>query len=117
MNANPENEVKPAHLGGGYLKPGILKPNRDGTNQKVRCQISARNGGTRLVPAHGKFSAAVEIPITIDGVQKIVSLPDDSADVQALRTVFGPEYSAWSGHTVEVFESDILEIIRIVPVS
>lgn len=104
-------------LGGGYLKAGQMKlrQDKDGKNLPVRCTISARNGGTRKVPAHGGFKEAVEIPLNMDGIQKILSLPVDAEDVQKLNVVFGP-YENWTGRTVEVVESDVFDIIRISPV-
>ena len=108
-------EAKPAHLGGGYLKVGTIKPNRDGTAQRVRCQISGRGGGPRIVAAHGKFSEVVEIPVSMDGIPKVLSLPSDAGDVQTLRTVFGPMES-WAGKTVDIWESEVLSLLRIQPV-
>lgn len=114
---NPETqEMKPAHLGGGYLKVGTIKPNRDGSSQHVKCQISARGGGARVVPAHGKFSEVVEIPVSMDGIPKILSLPSDAGDIQTLKTVFGPSFDAWAGKTVDIWESEVLSVIRIQPV-
>jgi hypothetical protein len=117
MNENPETETRPAQLGGGYIKVGAIKPNRDGSSQHVKCQVSARNGGPRVVPAHGKFGEAVEIPVVMDGIPKILSLPSDSGDVRALRTLFGPDMSTWAGKTVDIWESDVLSVIRIQPVN
>ncbi len=102
-------------LGGGYLKVGAIKPNRDGTAQHVKCQVSARGGGPRTVPAHGKFGEAVEIPVSMDGVPKILSLPSDAGDVQALKAVFGP-LENWAGKTVDIWESEVLSVIRIQPI-
>ena len=112
---NETTETKPAHLGGGYLKVGAIKPNRDGTSQHVKCQVSARGGGPRTVAAHGKFSEVVEIPVSMDGIPKILSLPSDAGDVQTLRTVFGP-FENWAGKTVDIWESEVLSLIRIQPV-
>lgn len=110
-----ETTTKLPHLGGGYLKHGDIKPNRDGTSQHVKCQVSARNGGPRVVPAHGKFAEAIEIPLNMDGMPKVLSLPSSAGDIEALKAVFGP-LENWAGRTVDVFESDLFRAVRIAPV-
>ena len=108
------------HLGGSYLKTGQLKPNRDGSSRHVECSIEGRNGGPRIVPAResdkGKFGPALEIPISIEGQQFVVSIPADKGDGKTLETVFGPAGESWVGRRVNVYESDVLDRIRVQPI-
>lgn len=108
------------HLGGTYLKTGQLKPNRDGSNRHIDCAIEGRNGGPRVVPARetdkGKFGPALEIPVSIEGRQVVLSIPAEKGDGKVLETVFGPVGESWVGKRVDVFESDVFDIIRVVPI-
>lgn len=111
----------PNHLGGSYLKTGTIKPNRDGTARHVPCVISNRKGGTRIVPERttdkGKFGPALEIPTSIEGQEIIISIPAEKGDSIALKQVFGHDLGeAWAGKTIDVFESEVLDRIRVIPV-
>lgn len=112
--------MNPEHLGGAFLKPGIIKRNLDGTHQRVRCTISARNGGPRILPErqndHGKFGPALEIPVVMDseGQDFVLSIPADKGDGKVLRAVFGPDLASWAGKAVDVYESPILDRMRVV---
>jgi hypothetical protein len=102
------------HLGGSYLKTGALKPNRDGTSRHIRCVLDNRNGGSRIV--EGKFGPQLELPITIEEQQFVVSIPADKGDGKTLQQVFGPVSESWAGKAVDVFESETLDRVRVVPI-
>lgn len=108
------------HLGGEYLKVGRIKPNRDGSAKHVRCVVSGRNGGARVVPERktdkGTFGPALEIPTEIEGQEFVVSIPADKGDGKTLRTVFGDDLGAWTGKAFDLYESEVLDRIRVVPV-
>lgn len=108
------------HLGGTYIKTGTLKANRDGSARQVRCTIDGRKGGPRILPArenqHGKFGPALEIPTSIEGQDFILSLPADKGDGQVLQQVFGPVGETWIGKAVLVFESEVLDRVRVQPI-
>lgn len=101
------------HLGGTYLKTGILK---DGA--RVRCTVQGRNGGPRIVPERttdlGKFGPALEIPTTIEEQEFVVSIPADKGDGKVLRTAWGDDFASWQGKTFDVYESSILDRVRVV---
>lgn len=108
------------HLGGTYLKIGTIKANRDGSSRHLDLPISARNGGPRILPErenqHGKFGAALEIPLEIEGQEFVLSVPAEKGDGKLLRTVFGEDLAAWPGKRIDVFESDVLERVRATPI-
>lgn len=108
------------HLGGTYLKPGMMKPNHDGTSKHVKAGISGRNGGPRIVPARktnkGEFPPALEIPVDMDGQEFVLSMPAEKGDGRAIITAFGPPSEAWVGKALDVSESETFERIRVVPV-
>lgn len=108
------------HLGGTYLKTGMLKPNRDGSPRTIEVPVSDRNGGARIIPERqndkGKFGPALEIPIQIEGQDFVASVPADKGDGKLLRTVWGdPTDNAWSGKRVRIYESEVLDRIRVEP--
>lgn len=101
------------HLGGTYLKTGILK-----NGARVRCIAMGRNGGTRIVPERttdqGRFGPALEIPTEIEGQDFVVSIPADKGDGKVLRTAWGDDFASWQGKTFDVYESTVLDRIRVV---
>lgn len=108
------------HLGGTYLKPGMMKSNKDGSTRHVKAGISGRNGGPRILPARttdrGEFPAALEIPVDMDNQEFVLSMPAEKGDGRAIIAAFGPPSEAWVGKSLDVSESDVFERIRVVPV-
>lgn len=95
------------HLGGAFLKTGTLKA-------EAQCILSARNGGARIV--EGKFGPNLELPLTIEDQDFVLSVPADKGDGKTLQTVFGPVGPEWAGKRVRVFESTFLNRVRVQPI-
>lgn len=108
---HPENTQDRAkntqdHLGGSYLQVGVLK-------QPVTVPLDGRNGGSRTV--NGKYGPKLELPINIDGMPFIVSIPADKGDGAVLKATFGPDLQSWAGKMVRVSESPSITRIRVQP--
>lgn len=106
---NPEtqqtNSVK--HLGGTYLKPGMLK-------REAVVPIEGRNGGPRFI--EGKYGRQIEIPIKLDGQDFVVSIPADKGDGQALQAAFPANLAEWPGRRISVADSVLLNRVRVQPI-
>lgn len=113
MNNQPQ--AKKPHLGGTYLKPGTLK-------RETACLIDGRagtvpnhKGGPRTV--EGEYGRQLELPVSIDGMEFVVSIPADKGDGLALQKAWGDDLSSWVGKRVLVQESNVLRRIRVSPIS
>ncbi len=104
---NETNQTNVQHLGGTYIKPGMLK-------RPVEVAISARSGGARTV--EGKYGRVLEIPVDIEGQQFVGSLPADKGDGKTLQTVFGPIGEAWTGKRIRIEDSAVLNRVRYTPI-